>query len=241
MMMFLSLNSEQQHALDAAKQAFLPMLEGLVKYSIPITLITFVLGLIIALFTALMRISTSRVLSGIARVYTSIIRGTPLIVQLFIIFYGIPELGRLITNDSSVQWTLAPVVAAIIGLSFNVGAYASEIIRGGILSIPDGQTEAAYSIGMNYRQTAQRIVLPQAIRVSVPALGNTFLSLIKDTSLLGFILVAEMFRKAQEVASTTYEYLTIYVLVAILYWVVCFIISIIQGFYESYLERGYRS
>ena len=241
MMMFLSLNSEQQHALDAAKQAFLPMLEGLVKYSIPITLITFVLGLIIALFTALMRISTSRVLSGIARVYTSIIRGTPLIVQLFIIFYGIPELGRLITNDSSVQWTLAPVVAAIIGLSFNVGAYASEIIRGGILSIPDGQTEAAYSIGMNYRQTVQRIVLPQATRVSVPALGNTFLSLIKDTSLLGFILVAEMFRKAQEVASTTYEYLTIYVLVAILYWVVCFIISIIQGFYESYLERGYRS
>ncbi|WP_278926168.1 amino acid ABC transporter permease [Staphylococcus auricularis] len=239
--MFLSLNSEQQHALDAAKQAFLPMLEGLVKYSIPITLITFVLGLIIALFTALMRISTSRVLSGIARVYTSIIRGTPLIVQLFIIFYGIPELGRLITNDSSVQWTLAPVVAAIIGLSFNVGAYASEIIRGGILSIPDGQTEAAYSIGMNYRQTVQRIVLPQAIRVSLPALGNTFLSLIKDTSLLGFILVAEMFRKAQEVASTTYEYLTIYVLVAILYWVVCFIISIIQGFYESYLERGYRS
>ncbi|KYH13566.1 amino acid ABC transporter permease [Staphylococcus kloosii] len=239
--MFLNLNHEQQHALNAAGQAFGPMLEGLVKYSISITLVTFVLGLIIALFTALMRISTSRVLRGIARVYISIIRGTPMIVQLFIIFYGIPELGRLITNNSDSQWTLAPVVAAIIGLSLNVGAYASEIIRGGILSIPKGQTEAAYSIGMNYRQTVQRIVLPQAIRVSVPALGNTFLSLIKDTSLLGFILVAEMFRKAQEVASTTYEYLTIYILVALLYWVVCFIISIIQNYYESYLERGYRS
>lgn len=239
--MFLNLNHEQQHALNAAGQAFGPMLEGLVKYSIPITLVTFVLGLIIALFTALMRISTSRVLRGIARVYISIIRGTPMIVQLFIIFYSIPELGRLITNNSDSQWTLAPVVAAIIGLSLNVGAYASEIIRGGILSIPKGQTEAAYSIGMNYRQTVQRIVLPQAIRVSVPALGNTFLSLIKDTSLLGFILVAEMFRKAQEVASTTYEYLTIYILVALLYWVVCFIISIIQNYYESYLERGYRS
>ena len=239
--MFLNLNHEQQHALNAAGHAFGPMLEGLVKYSIPITLVTFVLGLIIALFTALMRISTSRVLRGIARVYISIIRGTPMIVQLFIIFYGIPELGRLITNNSDSQWTLAPVVAAIIGLSLNVGAYASEIIRGGILSIPKGQTEAAYSIGMNYRQTVQRIVLPQAIRVSVPALGNTFLSLIKDTSLLGFILVAEMFRKAQEVASTTYEYLTIYILVALLYWVVCFIISIIQNYYESYLERGYRS
>ncbi len=239
--MFLNLNSEQLHALDAAKQAFGPMLEGLVKYSIPITLVTFVLGLIIALFTALMRISTSKVLRSIARVYVSIIRGTPMIVQLFIIFYGIPELGRLLTNDADNQWTLAAVVAAIIGLSLNVGAYASEIIRGGIISIPKGQTEAAYSIGMTYRQTIQRIILPQAIRVSIPALGNTFLSLIKDTSLLGFILVAEMFRKAQEVASTTYEYLTIYVLVALMYWVVCFIISIIQGIYESYIERGYRS
>ena len=239
--MFLNLNTEQQHALDAAGQAFAPMLEGLVKFSIPITLVTFVLGLVIALLTALMRISTSRILRGIARFYISIIRGTPMIVQLFIIFYGIPELGRLLTNNSENQWTLAPVIAAIIGLSLNVGAYASEIIRGGIMSIPKGQTEAAYSIGMNYRQTIQRIILPQAIRVSVPALGNTFLSLIKDTSLLGFILVAEMFRKAQEVASTTYEYLTIYLLVALMYWVVCFIISIAQNFYESYLERGYRS
>lgn len=237
----IALNEQQLHALDAARQAFLPMLGGLIKYSIPITLVTFVLGLIIALFTALMRISTSKILRGIARVYVSIIRGTPMIVQLFIIFYGLPELGRLLTNNPDTQWTLPSVVAAIIGLSLNVGAYASEIIRGGILSIPKGQTEAAYSIGMNYRQTIQRIILPQAIRVSVPALGNTFLSLLKDTSLLGFILVAEMFRKAQEVASTTYEYLTIYILVALLYWVVCFIISVIQSFYESYLERGYRS
>lgn len=239
--MFLNLNNEQQHALDAAGQAFGPMLEGLVKYSIPITIVTFILGLILALFTALMRISTSRILRAIARIYVSIIRGTPMIVQLFIIFYGIPELGRLITGDADNQWTLAPVIAAIIVLSLNVGAYASEIIRGGIISIPKGQTEAAYSIGMTYRQTVQRIILPQAIRVSIPALGNTFLSLIKDTSLLGFILVAEMFRKAQEVASTTYEYFTIYILVAIMYWVVCFIISVLQGLYESKIERGYRS
>lgn len=239
--MFQNLNDEQLHALNAAKQAFLPMLEGLVKYSIPITLVTFVLGLILALATALMRISSSKVLKGIARFYVSIIRGTPMIVQLFIIFYGIPEIGRLATGNADNQLTLSPVIAAIIGLSLNVGAYASEILRGGIMSIPKGQTEAAYSIGMNYKQTVQRIILPQAIRVSVPALGNTFLSLIKDTSLLGFILVAEMFRKAQEVASTTYEFLTIYLLVAILYWIVCFIISIIQSYYESYIERGYRS
>ncbi|AVQ33599.1 amino acid ABC transporter permease [Staphylococcus muscae] len=239
--MFQNLNNEQIHALEAAKQAFLPMLEGLIKYSIPITIVTFVIGLILALFTALMRISSSKVLRGIARFYVSIIRGTPMIVQLFIIFYGIPEIGRLATGNADNQLTLTPVVAAIIGLSLNVGAYASEILRGGIMSIPKGQTEAAYSIGMSYKQTVQRIILPQAIRVSIPALGNTFLSLVKDTSLLGFILVAEMFRKAQEVASTTYEFLTIYLLVALLYWITCFIISVIQSYYESYIERGYRS
>jgi cystine transport system permease protein len=237
--MFLNLNETQQHALDAAKQAFMPMLEGLIKYSIPITLVTFVLGLIIALATALMRVSDHAVARGIARFYVSIIRGTPMIVQLFIIFYGIPEIGRLITGDPDRQLTLTPVIAAIIGLSLNVGAYASEIIRGGIVSIPKGQREAAYSIGMSEWMTMRRIILPQALRVSVPALGNTFLSLIKDTSLLGFILVAEMFRKAQEVAATSYEFLSIYLLVAVMYWVVCFIISLVQGMYERRLERKY--
>ena len=138
--MFLSLNSQQQHALDAAGQAFGPMLEGLLKYSIPITIVTFILGLIIALFTALMRISTSKVLKG----YRKSLRfncGTPMIVQLFIIFYGIPELGRLVTGNADEQWTLSSVISAIIGLSLNVGAYASEIIRGGIISIPKGQTK----------------------------------------------------------------------------------------------------
>lgn len=237
--MFLNLNETQQHALDAAKQAFMPMLEGLIKYSIPITLVTFVLGLIIALAAALMRVSDYAVARGIARFYVSIIRGTPMIVQLFIIFYGIPEIGRLITGDPDRQLTLTPVIAAIIGLSLNVGAYASEIIRGGIVSIPKGQREAAYSIGMSEWMTMRRIILPQALRVSVPALGNTFLSLIKDTSLLGFILVAEMFRKAQEVAATSYEFLSIYLLVAVMYWVVCFIISLVQGMYERRLERKY--
>ena len=114
-----------------------------------------------------MRISTSKVLKGIARVYVSIIRGTPMIVQLFIIFYGIPELGRLVTGNAMNNGHYHQLFH-IIGLSLNVGAYASEIIRGGIISIPKGQTEAAYSIGMNYRQTIQRIILPQAIRVSIP-------------------------------------------------------------------------
>lgn len=238
--MFLKLNEEQYHALDAARQAFKPMLWGLINYSIPITIATFILGLIIAIITALMRVSRSNVAKGISRVYVSIIRGTPMLVQLFIIFYGIPEVGRLITGNPDIKLNIAPVIAAIIGLSLNVGAYASEIIRGGILSIPQGQKEAAYSIGMSEWMTMKRIVLPQALRVSVPALGNTLLSLVKDTSLLGFILVAEMFRKAQEIAATSYEFLSIYVLVGLMYWVVCFIISIVQGRYEMHVERKYQ-
>ena len=132
--MFLSLNSQQQHALDAATQAFGPMLEGLVKYSIPITIVTFILGLIIALFTALMRISSSKVLRGtcICIYYSWDTNDCTTLYYL----YGIPELGRLITGNADEQWTLSSVVSAIIGLSLNVGAYASEIIRGGIISIP---------------------------------------------------------------------------------------------------------
>ncbi|KAA3424931.1 ABC transporter permease subunit, partial [Streptococcus pneumoniae] len=131
-------------------------------------------------------ISSSKVLRGIARVYVSIIRGTPMIVQLFIIFYGIPELGRLITGNADEQWTLSSVVSAIIGLSLNVGAYAAEIIRGGIISIPKGQTEAAYSIGMNYRQTIQRIILPQAISSSkvLRGIARVYVSIIRGTPMI---------------------------------------------------------
>ncbi|ATD29969.1 amino acid ABC transporter permease [Macrococcoides bohemicum] len=238
--MSLVLNEEMSHALNAAAQAFEPMLWGLVKYSIPIAIVTFILGFIIAIFTALARISNSKLLRIPARVYVSIFRGTPMLVQMFIIFFGIPEIGRLVTGDPDQAFKLGSLTAAIISLSLNVGAYGSEIIRGGILSVPHGQTEAAYSIGMSPKKTMQRIILPQAIRTATPALGNTFLSLIKDTSLLGYILVAEMFRNAQQVASTTYEFLSIYTLVAIMYWVVCFIVSIIQSIYEARVERKYQ-
>ena len=238
--MFQNLNPEQLHALEAAKQAFMPMLLGLLKYSIPITIVVFIIGFVIAILTALARVSHKKWLKIPASIYVSIIRGTPMLVQLFIIFFGIPEIGRLVTGNPDVQWTLPSVTAAIIGLSLNVGAYTSEIIRGGIISIPKGQSEAAYSIGMSEWMTMKRIVLPQAIRVSIPALGNTFLNLLKDTSLLGFILVAEMFRKAQEVAATTYEFLSIYLLVGLMYWIVCFIVSFFQGKFEAKIERKYQ-
>ncbi len=148
-------------------------------------------------------------------------------MQLFIIFYGLPTIGIIID----------PFPSAVIGFSLNVGAYASEIIRAAIVSIPKGQWEAAYSLGMNYPQALKRVVLPQASRVSLPPLSNTFISLVKDTSLAAMILVTEMFRRAQEIAATNYEFLLLYSEVALIYWVICFLLSIIQGRLESRLDR----
>ncbi|RTR36433.1 amino acid ABC transporter permease [Robertmurraya yapensis] len=216
-----------ERLIDIAQSSLLPMLEGAILYTIPLTLITFVLGLILAVLTALARISKIKILQFIARIYISAIRGTPLLVQLFIIFYGLPTLGL----------TIDPFPSAVIGFSLNIGAYASEIIRAAILSIPKGQWEAGYSIGMSYTQAMRRIILPQASRVSVPPLSNTFISLVKDTSLASLILVTEMFRRAQEIAATNYEFLLLYTEAAILYWIICFILSIGQGRLEARLDR----
>ncbi|MFC5775349.1 amino acid ABC transporter permease [Ectobacillus antri] len=213
--------------VEISKASFMPMLEGALYHTIPLTLISFVFGLILATGTALARLSNSSLLRWIARAYVSIIRGTPLLVQLFIIFYGLPSVGV----------TIDPFPAAIIGFSLSVGAYASEIIRASILSIPKGQWEAAYTIGMTYRQALQRIILPQAGRVSVPPLSNTFISLVKDTSLASLILVTEMFRKAQEIASMNYEFLIVYSLAGLIYWIICFVLSIVQQRLEKRMER----
>ncbi|MBI0577614.1 amino acid ABC transporter permease [Neobacillus cucumis] len=213
--------------MDIAQSSFLPLLKGAIFYTIPLTLITFVIGLILAILTALARISHLKVLQMIARIYVSIIRGTPLLVQLFIIFYGLPTVG--ITLDS--------YVAAIIGFSLSVGAYGSEIIRAAIISIPKGQWEAGYSIGMSYSQVLRRIILPQATRVSIPPLSNSFISLVKDTSLASLVLLTELFRKAQEIAATNYEFLLVYSEAALIYWVICFFLSILQQSLETRLDR----
>jgi cystine transport system permease protein len=218
---------DPNHYMQIAQSSLLPMLKGALHYTLPLTLITFSIGLIIALLTALARISSIKPLQWLARFYVSIIRGTPLLVQLYIIFYGLP----------SINITINPFPAAVIGFSLNVGAYASEIIRAAILSIPKGQWEAGYSINMNYSQILRRIILPQAVRVSIPPLSNTFISLVKDTSLASLILVTEMFRKAQEIAATTYEFLLLYSEAALLYWIICFILSVIQQKLEGRFEK----
>ncbi|PKI90325.1 amino acid ABC transporter permease [Actinomycetales bacterium SN12] len=198
-----------------------------VTVTVPLALVSFALGLLIAVSIALMRISVNPVLSNAARFYISVIRGTPLLVQLFVIFYGMPSIGI----------TIDPWPSAIIALSLNVGGYGAEVVRAAILSVPKGQWEAAYTVGMNRARTLTRIILPQAARVSVPPLSNTFISLVKDTSLTSLILVTELFKVSQQIASTTYQFMVLYLAAALVYWVLCLVLSFGQNALERRLDR----
>ncbi len=213
--------------IDIAQSSFLPLLKGALLYSLTLAIVSFFFGLILAVLTALARLSGIKPLVGLARFYVSLIRGTPLLVQLFIIFFGLPSVGIMID----------PFPSAVIGFSLSVGAYSSEVVRAAILSIHKGQWEAAYSLGMTYWQALRRVVLPQAARVSVPPLSNSFISLVKDTSLAAAILVPEMFRKAQEIVASTYEPLLVYSEAALIYWMICFVLSFIQDRIENKLDR----
>jgi cystine transport system permease protein len=204
-----------------------PILRGAVLGTIPLALASFALGLAIALAVALMRLSRIRVVSAIARSYVSVIRGTPLLVQLFVIFFGMPSIGL----------TISPWPSAIIAFSMNVGGYGAEIIRAAILSVPKGQWEAAHMIGMPRGLALRRIILPQAARVSVPPLSNTFISLVKDTSLASLILVTELFREAQQIAAFSREFMLLYVEAAVVYWVICLFLSGGQSMLERRLDR----
>ncbi|WP_026543201.1 amino acid ABC transporter permease [Paenarthrobacter nicotinovorans] len=212
---------------DLIWSSFGPLITGAVTGTIPLTLASFAFGLVLALVVALMRLSPNWLLSGIGRFYVSVIRGTPLLVQLFVIFFGLPSIGV----------RLDPWPSAIIAFSLNVGGYAAEIIRAAILSVPKGQWEAGHTIGMSRPQTLVRIILPQAARVSVPPLSNTFISLVKDTSLASLILVTELFRNAQQIAAFSQEFMALYLQAALVYWVICLVLSTAQSTVERRLDR----
>lgn len=200
---------------------------GAVRGTIPLALLSFAGGMVIAVGIALMRLSRNAVARGVGRAYVSVVRGTPLLVQLFVIFYGLPSVGLVIN----------PWPSAILAFSLNVGGYAAEIVRAAILSVPQGQWEAAYVIGMSHRRALGRIILPQAARVSVPPLSNTFISLVKDTSLASLILVTELFREAQKIAAFSQEFMLLYLEAALIYWLICLVLSAGQARLETRLER----
>ncbi len=196
-------------------------------FTIPLTLLSFTLGLALGLVTAVVRLFAPAPFAVVARFYVWVIRGTPLLVQLFVIFYGLPSMGIL----------LDAFPAALIGFTLNIGAYSSEIIRAVISSVPRGQWEAAYSIGMSWSQAMRRTVLPQAGRVAVPPLSNTFISLVKDTSLAAAITVPELFQTAQRIVATSYEPLILYIEAALIYLVMSSVLSALQGKLEQRFAR----
>ncbi|MDN5927601.1 MAG: amino acid ABC transporter permease [Hyphomicrobiales bacterium] len=215
------------HWLQLMIESLGPLLWAAIKFTAPLTLLSFALGLALGLVVALIRLFGPRPLVPVVRFYVWIIRGTPLLVQLFLIFYGLPSVGIV----------LDAFPAALIGFTLNVGAYTSEIIRAVIASVPRGQWEAAYSIGMTWRQAMQRTILPQAARVAVPPLSNTFISLVKDTSLAAAITVPELFQAAQRIVATTYEPLILYIEAALIYLAMSSVLSSMQTKLEARLGR----
>lgn len=218
---------ESSSSFQLVLDSLWPLAQGMLFGTIPLTVISFTLGLIISITIAILRISTNPLARGFAATYISLIRGTPLLLQLFIIFYGLPSLG--IVFD--------PWPSAIIAFSLNVGGYGAESIRSAILSVPKGQWEAASTIGLTRGQTLRRIILPQAARVAVPPLSNSLISLVKDTSLASAVLVTEILRKAQEIAAPTFEFFLLYSVAAVYYWIVSQALTIVQGRLEKRLDR----
>lgn len=201
------------------------LLPGL-TVTIPLTAISFAIAMVIAVIVAVIQFAQVRVLRKLARFYIWVIRGTPLLVQLFVVFYGLPNVGILIE----------PFPAAVLVFSINEGAYAAETIRGALEAVPEGQMEAGQCVGMSYLRIMRRIVLPQALRIAFPALANSLLAMIKDTSLAANITVTEMFMATQRIVARTYEPLALYIEVGLIYLLFCTVLTWLQHMGEKRLN-----
>ncbi len=213
--------------LGILADSFWPLMKAGLLTTVPLTLISFVLGMVVAFIVAMMRLSKIKVLSLIAQFYVWVIRGTPLLVQLFVIFYGLPRIGIV----------FSPFVSAVIGLVISEGAYNSEIIRAALQSIPKGQWEASHALGLKKIQTLTFVIVPQAALIAVPSLGNMFISLLKDTSLTAILTVREIFQIGQQIVAMTFEPLWLYLEVAVVYLIFSSILSKLQGILEKKLGK----
>lgn len=201
------------------------LLPGLTM-TIPLTVISFSFAMIIAVITALVQFANIKGLKQLARFYIWVVRGTPLLVQLYVIFYGLPGVGII----------LDPFPAAVIVFSINEGAYCAETMRAALESVPTGQMEAGYCVGMSYLQIMWRIVLPQAFRTAFPPLSNSLIAMVKDTSLAANITVMEMFMATQRIVARTYEPLALYVEVGLVYLLFSTILTKLQRIGEKKLN-----
>ncbi len=206
-------------------ESFPKMLLPGLTMTIPLTAISFSLALVIAVIAAMIQVAKVPVLKQLVRFYIWVIRGTPLLVQLYVIFYGLPNLGII----------LEPFPTAVLVFSVNEGAYCAETMRAAIESVPRGQLEAGACVGMSWLQTMWHVVLPQAFRTAFPPLSNSLISMLKDTSLAANITVMEMFMVTQRIASRYYEHLALYIEVALVYLLFCTVLTRLQAFCEKKL------
>ena len=201
------------------------LIPGLTR-TIPLTAISFTIAMGISILTAMAQYAKVPVLSRIIRFYIWIFRGTPLLVQLFVVFYGLPRAGIL----------LDPFPAAVIVFSLNEGAYGSETVRAALESVPVGQMEAGFCVGMTYMQTMRRIILPQAMRTAFPSLSNSLIAMVKNTSLAANITVTEMFMTTQRIVARTYEPLLLYIEVGLIYLIFSTLLTFLQNWGEKRLS-----
>ncbi|WP_244834028.1 amino acid ABC transporter permease [Clostridium sp. BJN0001] len=217
--------------LQILKDSLSSLISGLevtIEISAISLFLAFILGIIIGIFS----ISKTKVLKSIAFVYLYIIRGTPLMVQALFIYFGIAPLIADRTN---------PMICAIIAITLNAGAYMSEIFRAGIQAVDVGQMEAARSLGLSYVKTMRKVILPQAIRVMIPSIINQFIVTIKDTSLLSVITIKELTASGQIIVARNFKPLQTYAIVAIMYFILITVLSLLSKYIEGRLESGHRS
>jgi cystine transport system permease protein len=213
--------------LELLRLALPVMLRGLGQ-TLLFALASMFFGLVLGFALAIARITEWKIVRGLAAAYVSLMRGTPLLVQIFVIYYGLPGIGI----------EFSPIGAGILALSLNAGAYLSESIRGAVLAVRRDQWAASYSLGLGYAQTLRYIVIPQALRSAVPAISNTLLSLIKDTSLVSVITVAELMLTTKEMIAVTFRPLPLYMTAAVIYWLISLAFEALQRRMERRLQAS---
>lgn len=211
--------------INILKDMFPVLLQGSL-ITLELTLISVVFGSLIGMVTALLKLSKNKLMGSIAGFYTWLFRGTPMLLQLWFFYFGLPFVGIKFTAFQ----------AAIIGLSLNSGAYMAEIIRGGILSVDKGQFEACKSLGFTYFDTMKRVVLPQTFKIIIPSVGNEFITMLKDTSLVSAIAMEEVMRSAQLLQSSTFRPLEVFFITACLYLLMTTIFTTVFSYYEKKLS-----
>lgn len=215
----------------------MPLLFSGIKMTIYVALISIVIGIVLGLVACLFGMSKIKILKALSAIYVWVIRGTPMIVQAFIVYFGIPQLIQLFDPN----FRLVSFTAGVITLSLNVGAYMSEIFRGGIQAVPKGQTEASRSLGLSQSQTMIKVVLPQAFKISIPSIVNQFIITVKDTSILSVIGLADIVNKGKVYVGRSYQFFATYILIAAFYLVVISILMVISKIVEKRINHDRKS